>query len=115
MLLSNICKDTFSILYLLLIQIHILLNHIVLYYTNLLRRSSAISKTAAWSSSMLRPVKTSPVAVSGRLYVNGTSMSNVVPGMRNIEWVNNKDSIMLYLACTLHFRILSIVVTVYSV
>ena len=34
---------------------------------------------AAWSSSIRRPVKTRPVAVSGRLYVNGTSMSNVVP------------------------------------
>ena len=54
--------------------------------TNLLRRSSAISKTAAWSSSILRPVKTRPVAVSGRLYVNGTSMSNVVPegGISNL-------------------------------
>ena len=45
----------------------------------MLRRSSAISKTAAWSSSIRRPVKTRPVAVSGKLYVNGTSMSNVVP------------------------------------
>ena len=64
---------------------NILLNYVVLC-TNLLRRSSAISKTAAWSSSMLRPVKTRPVAVSGRLYVNGTSMSNVVPEMTNIEF-----------------------------
>ncbi len=49
------------------------------FLTYLFMRSSAISKTAAWSSSIRLPVNTRPVAVVGRLYVNGTLMSNVVP------------------------------------
>ena len=40
---------------------------------------------AAWSSSTLLPANTRPEELLGRLYVNGTSMSKVVPEIQHEE------------------------------